>query len=102
MVMLAPRWFYRARQFHKALGEGHGPAWHQIAQTYLNTRGSALFRLMSARDQAHSAKTAALVAGHADASPDLMAAALLHDIGKGRQTIRERILYVILAGSAPG
>ena len=35
------------------------------------------------------------------ASRDLLAAALLHDIGKGRQALRHRVLYVLLRRTAP-
>jgi putative nucleotidyltransferase with HDIG domain len=102
MDMLAPRWLYRASQFHKALGEGRSSASNEFIQSHLDARGAALFRQMTTRDQAHAAKTAAFVSARTDTAEDLVVAALLHDIGKGRQSIRQRVLYVVLASLSPG
>jgi HD domain len=102
MDRLAARWLYRAAQFRRALGEGSRPASLELVQSHLDARGAALFRQMSARDQAHSEKTAALVATRGEVPVDLIVAALLHDVGKGRQVIWQRVLYVTLAGLNPG
>src|SRR5690606_19210103 len=39
--------------------------------------------------------------GGADVSRDLLAAALLHDVGKGDLLVTERVVYVLLAAVSP-
>jgi putative nucleotidyltransferase with HDIG domain len=64
---------------------------------HLDTRGQALFRTMSPRDQAHSMATARRLIFDAECDPDLVQAALLHDVGKGRQTLLQRVTFVLLS-----
>ena len=63
----------------------------------------ALFSAQHPRDIVHSAATARwlLARGHED--PDLIAAALLHDVGKGHQRRADRVAHVLLSvGRANG
>lgn len=65
----------------------------------------ALFDLFSAqhpRDVVHSANTARwlLTRGHTD--PDLIAAALLHDLGKGHQRRLDRVAHVVASNLGVG
>jgi len=95
------RWVYRAAQFRKALAEQGKPLAREVIEACLDPREQALFHQMSRRDQVHSINTATLVAGHASACPDLLVAALLHDAGKGEQSIWQRALYVVLTAVSP-
>ena len=56
---------------------------------------------MTARDQRHSMDVlhVLLDEGHADA--DLLAAALLHDAGKGRVRLWHRVVYVLVRAASP-
>ncbi|MGD8850543.1 MAG: HD domain-containing protein, partial [Anaerolineales bacterium] len=64
----------------------------------------ALFKRMEPADQAHSIRVyrSLLEQGHSD--PDLLTAALLHDVGKSLVTpnIWERVFYVLANRIAPG
>lgn len=79
-----------------------------LADTWLSPDQRGLFRRMSAHDQAHARRVAhrLLAAGQTDR--DLIAAALLHDVGKsgsarypGRVRLPDRVARVILGRLAP-
>ena len=99
--MPVPRWIYRALQFRKAVREGHSVVPPELAAGLLTSEQLALFHAMSHRDQVHSAATAALLTGQDGANPALLTAALLHDCGKGKQTLFQRVLYVVTAAISP-
>jgi putative nucleotidyltransferase with HDIG domain len=67
----------------------------------LTAQQLALFHTMSHRDRVHSAATAALLARQQGVTSPLLTAALLHDCGKGKQAILQRVLYVVLAATSP-
>jgi hypothetical protein len=56
----------------------------------------ALFYRMDARDQLHAAQTALNLIAHGVNDDDLLVAALLHDVAKGRQRLPYRVSYVLL------
>lgn len=97
-------WRYRVRQLGRAVRERHEPIPHELVTTYLDGRAQELFYSMAPRDQAHSAKTAALIErSETDcAGAELIVAALLHDTGKGRQQIWQRVTYVLLRALPAG
>jgi UTP:GlnB (protein PII) uridylyltransferase len=73
------------------------------AYRYLSERERALFETMTVRDQQHGIVVCARV--RAAASGDdraLFAAALLHDCGKGRVMLWQRVAHVVLGATAPG
>jgi hypothetical protein len=97
---------YRARQFFGGFRTVLVPSEVAIAREVLSPRELVLFAGMEPRDRRHSMnvllwlRRASLEAG-APPSRDLEAAALLHDIGKGRLRAFERVAFVILDAVAP-
>ncbi|MBI2765077.1 MAG: HDIG domain-containing protein [Chloroflexi bacterium] len=68
-----------------------------LAREHLPPRFFTLFEAQTPRDIVHAAGTARwlLARGYTDA--DLIAAALLHDIGKGDQRLRDRVAFVVFS-----
>lgn len=91
----------RVRQFREASLEPDADDL-ALAREYLADDLLALFAAQAPRDQRHSARTARwlLERGH-DGNPDLLVAALLHDVGKGAQRTRDRVAHVV-TGRLPG
>lgn len=67
-----------------------------LAEAHLSASLLALFRAQHPRDIVHCAATARWLLGRRHDNPDLIAAALLHDIGKGEQRRRDRVAHVLL------
>lgn len=84
----------RLAQFAGA-GAAPTPADFAVARQYLSPPLFDLFGAQHPRDIVHSVRTASwlLERGHRD--PDLIAAALLHDIGKGEQRRLDRTAWVL-------
>jgi len=68
-----------------------------LAQAVLNPLQMALFRQMQASEQVHSLQVLKTLQEQGENHPDLMTAALLHDIGKIRYPLRlwERVFIVL-------
>jgi hypothetical protein len=68
---------------------------------HLTPREQELFGSMEVSDQRHALDVfhALKAKGQADAS--LLAAALLHDVGKGRISVWQRVVFVLLNAVAP-
>ena len=84
----------RFRQFRDATAEP-AEADFALGDRFLRGQLVALFRGQHPRDIVHSARTAQwlLDRGHDDA--DLIAAALLHDVGKRHQRRGDRVAWVV-------
>jgi hypothetical protein len=80
--MKVARLLYRARQFWHALGAAPSPASLEEAQSILNPAQMALFRSMQASEQAHALRVMVQLRSQGSVPPDLLVAALLHDVGK--------------------
>lgn len=92
----------RLRQGTRALSAFARPVdWAQAAAV-LTPEELALFRRMQRSEQLHSLHV--LVSAHADDSPVLAQAALLHDVGKTRYPLRlwQRTLPVLAGAVSPG
>jgi hypothetical protein len=75
---------YRVRQFAQAVGAWFRPgsADGDLVARYLTPQAYALFRTMPRYDQQHALRVACSLQEQGLADPDLLAAALLHDVGK--------------------
>ena len=99
--MLASAW-HRVRQFFGALRPRVTDADRGEAYGYLDARLRGVFESMMMRDQQHGIIVFRRV--RAAASPDdcaLLAAALLHDCGKGRVMLWQRVAHVLLMAATP-
>ncbi len=92
---------YRSRQFFGSLRPRVDPSLRDEAMTVLPEPARALFHSMTLRDQQHCLNVYLRLrdAGHDD--PDLLAAALLHDCGKGDIELWHRGVFVLLHSAAP-
>jgi hypothetical protein len=95
---------YRLRQFLSAVLARVSPDDVREAEALLPPGARVLFRQMSAADQRHSLAVMRTLrrAGHTD--PDLLCAALLHDVAKSatRITPAHRTIIVLSRHFAPG
>jgi hypothetical protein len=96
-MSLLSRIIYRSRQFQRALRSPKAPVSDTILLPFLSPSQIVLFRRMHFFEQAHAFKVLQSLrqAGHTD--PDLLAAALLHDVGKilAPLSLLDRVLVVV-------
>lgn len=92
------RLFYRGRQFWLALH--HRPAARELEQAHriLGPELFALFLQMQPGEQVHSIRVMQQLVTQGESHPDLLTAALLHDVGKIRRKLRlwERVWIVLV------
>lgn len=95
------RWSYRARQFRKAWAGGLTPAERAEVARVLAAPLATLFHGMRPEAQRHAfdVYTTLCRAGWTD--PDLLAAALLHDVAKGRLNPLHRAAWVVAGAVSP-
>ncbi len=91
---------YRISQFLKALAARPTHAELTLAQSHLSAPLYRLFHDMSRDEQAHSLRVLRQLLEQGETHPDLLAAALLHDVGKSRVGLRlwERVLTTLAGG----
>lgn len=92
---------YRARQFFQGLRADLSPGEVATARTLLTPAEFSLFLQEEPRDRRHSVNLLRLLRTEAGAMDmelprEVEAAALLHDVGKGRLHVWHRILFVLL------
>ena len=73
-----------------------------LARAHLSGGLLALFEAQHPRDIRHSAATARWLLDRGHSDRDLVVAALLHDVGKGQQRRRDRVVHVLAAASGAG
>jgi putative nucleotidyltransferase with HDIG domain len=105
-MSLFDRPLYRTRQFFGSFRPRLQDHERSAAAAFLGNRLWPLFESMNARDQKHSIDTFRLLKAQGCSDDDLLSAALLHDIGKGRLAgarvrLWHRVAYVLLAAGAP-
>lgn len=95
---------YRVRQFFQSILLKPAPQDLQIAYSHLPDALIPLFERMSPADQVHSIRVCQSLFNQGHDNPDLLVAALLHDVGKSlvRPTVWERVLVVLANRIAPG
>ena len=79
---------YRAGQFWRAIIAVPDQAGIELAQSILPPALTALFLEMHPSEISHSLEIARGLLGSGEDDPDLLAAALLHDVGKSHSPIR--------------
>ncbi|MBN1145768.1 MAG: HD domain-containing protein [Anaerolineales bacterium] len=91
------RVLYRVVQFWRALTITPSPEELSQARQLLSPNLLALFLRLQASEQAHSLSVFRRLREHHETNPDLLAAALLHDVGKSRFPLRlwERVEIVL-------
>jgi hypothetical protein len=92
---------YRARQFFGALAARVSPEERAAAAGALTPSELRLFDSMTVRDQRHGLDVYGALRRQGQDDPFLLAAALLHDVGKGRLNVWHRACYVLLSAGAP-
>ncbi len=86
---------YRARQAAQALFPRLGGAHVDQARALLSGGEMALFLSMAKRDQRHGLRVMEHLRREGQTDQDLLAAALLHDCGKGDVPVWLRVAYVL-------
>jgi hypothetical protein len=94
---------YRVRQFRDHLRATVSDAERGTAHARLPAGAAALFDAMPVADQRHALDVAARLEADGLHDPELVAAALLHDAGKGpRLRLWHRVVVVLVEFAAPG
>ncbi len=98
----AARALYRSRQFFGAVRPRVDPSLRDEAFRVLREPERRLFETMTLRDQQHGLAVYRRLRRQEHEDPDLLVAALLHDVGKGRIALWHRVAFVLLEAWAPG
>jgi putative nucleotidyltransferase with HDIG domain len=100
---------YRVRQFVRAVGAWFRPVPvdEDLLRRYLPPQAVELFGKMPRYDRQHALAVFGALQQTGYADPDLLAAALLHDVGKttstlGRMALWHRLAVVLLRAAWPG
>lgn len=95
---------YRASQTFRVLLAKPGSEDLALAEEHLLLPLGELFHQMSPADQVHGLRVLRSLLARGEGDPNLLAAALLHDVGKSQVRLRlwERILIVLVSWLAPG
>jgi hypothetical protein len=101
--MNAGRILYRARQFWQVLGVNLSSEERKEVRSALTPTLYALFNEMNAAEQAHAIRVWRALLERGEHQPDLLVAALLHDVGKSRFPlfIWERVCIVLVKMICP-
>ena len=95
MAKSSSRALYRTGQVWHALRPRINPTDHAFVCQTLADDLAAIFFAMERRDQRHAIAVARRLQASGEVDPDLLAAALLHDCGKGAVPVWLRVLNVL-------
>jgi hypothetical protein len=101
-VAFLARSLYRSRQFFRSVGASISDEESAEVAGRLSADQQRLFSTMTARDQRHSLDVLHVLQQQGQEDPELLAAALLHDVGKGPIRLWHRVAYVLLHAASPG
>ncbi len=95
--MTFPRFAYRARQFWNAVLQPEARIQNQALLPVLSPSELLLFRQMQPSEQAHAYQVFRKLSGQGRTERDLLAAALLHDVGKilSPLSVIDRVVIVL-------
>ena len=95
---------YRVKQFFRSLIAQSDPTQRGRVQEILDPPLAELFYRMTPSDQAHSLRVLRVLELSGQSNPDLLAAALLHDVGKSVHppSVVDRIVVVLANQMFPG
>jgi hypothetical protein len=96
--MNASRFLYRSRQFWHAISNRTSQQEVELIKSVLTDPQIELFQRMQPSEQAHSIVVLNELLQQEEQNPDLLVAALLHDVGKSRAPLRvwERVMIVVV------
>ena len=89
------------RRFFRGFRGTLTPDEERDARALLTPAELRCFRALQSREQRHAIDVLRHLQATGEPSPDLLAAALLHNVGKGRVRLYERVAYALLAMFAP-
>jgi hypothetical protein len=92
---------YRSRQFLAALRARVAEEERAEVATVLTLAEQRLFYSMELRDQRHALNVFRALKSGEQRDPSLLAAALLHDVGKGPVRLWQRVAFVLLKAVSP-
>lgn len=98
--MLGQAW-YRVRQFSRIFAGAVSQEEVAVLKARLNLEQQRLFFGMDPLGRRHCLNVYHTLAGGGYDDPDLLRAALLHDVGKGRMGVLPRVARVLLQTIAP-
>ena len=101
-MRMAARALYRGRQFFEALRPRIDGTLRAEALRLLHEPERRLFESMTPHDQRHCLDVYRRLRADGQTDRDLLVAALLHDVGKGRVALWHRVAYVLLEAWTPG
>lgn len=102
--MNASRFLYRSRQFWHAISNRTSQQDVELIKSVLTDPQIELFQRMQPSEQAHSLVVLNALLQQGEQNPDLLVAALLHDVGKSRAPLRiwERVMIVVVGAVCKG
>lgn len=96
-----PRSIYRSRQFFHSVGASIDDEDRAEVARLLTEGQQRLFFSVTPRDQRHCLDVLHALPPEASSDHDLLVAALLHDVGKGRVRLWHRVVYVLARAVSP-
>jgi HD domain len=100
-VAFLSRTLYRSRQFFRSVGASISQDERRQVEALLSEAQQRLFFSMTARDQRHSLDVLHALFAQNQTDTQLLMAALLHDVGKGRIRLWHRVAYVLVRAISP-